>query len=133
GLEKGAGFVGFLRDVFGRAGGDEITGVAGEFAVGFDQAGMPADDAGGDVDGLVDGDFAFEADVQFTGETGAAAGPDGGPDHGFVSDGGEDSAVDDALETDVIWAGFEGGLDDTGVGVDEQGEMQAVGITGPAD
>ena len=29
---------------------------------------MPADDAGCHLHGLIDGDFSFEADVQFTGE-----------------------------------------------------------------
>jgi len=120
-------------DVFGGGGGDELAGGVCDGAFDFDQAGTGGGDFSLDKERHVDLSDLFEADGQFAADTEAAALPGGGPDHGFVEHGGEEAAVGNVFEADVVGAGGEMGLDLAGLGIDEEVEVEAVGVGVAAD
>ena len=61
---------------------------------------------------------AAEADGHFAAQAEAFAVPGGGPDHRFVENGGDDSAVDDAFKTVVMDFRGELNVDDSGLRID---------------
>ena len=150
GAEVGGGFVGLgvvdeggdegavagvvEGNVFAGGGGEEgvVVGAA-DFGGGGDELLARLVDAGGDGEGAADGGGFLEAGDELAADAEAFAGPGGGPDHGFVEDGGEEPAVDDPFEADVVVGGGEVGGDGAGVGVDVEGEVEAVGVGAAAD
>ena len=69
-----------------------------------------------------------EARRQLAADAESPAGPRGGPHHGLVEDRGDNAAVDDAFESDVLEPRGELDSDDLRRGIDVQVELQPVGV-----
>ncbi len=110
-----------------------MAGGCFDFAEGGDEFAAVLFDLRGDGQRRTDEGGFLESCREFGADAEAFTGPGGGPDHGFIEDGGDDSAVDDSFEADVIFCGGKCGGDDSGGGIDVEGEVEAVGIVLAAD
>lgn len=114
--------------VLGRCLGNERSARIAHRRCRYDQARTGTGDLGFDAQRFADDSASAEADGEFAADAEAFAVPTGAPDHGFVEDGGEDAAVGDVGEADVMSRGRVGGADDAGGWIDLEIQVQAVRI-----
>jgi len=119
------------RDLFARGAGVHRALLVAQLGFGFPEATAVRLQAGDADEFLADGDFVDETDVEFGSKAELFLGGGGSPEHGFVEDGGEYPAVDDAAEAGVRGLRREVGADFIAVAV--EAEAQAVWIVRTAD
>ena len=128
GEAHGAG-AGVVHDVVVGVGlGADGTGGVGEGGVEDDDFSVASsgEPGGGDEEGVGDVGGFEEFDVEAGGHRGALEAAEDGPAGGFVEDGGDDAAVEDAVPALVERVGFPAAED--AVAVFEKAEAEAAGI-----